>query len=65
MIDRDELPADPDLDYADSDLRLLHGLNHGVVVVIDADGGVSYDGLCLVPSMFRRAALGPEESIED
>ena len=58
MTDHD-LPPDPDLDYADPDLRLLAGLDGGRVVVLDPEDGVSTDVLVLVPSLFRRAALGP------
>ena len=53
MTDAD-LPADPDLDFADPDLRLLAGLNRGRVVVLDGDG-VSCDVLVLVPALHRRA----------
>jgi hypothetical protein len=63
VIERDQLPPDPDLDYCDSDLRLLAGLGEPVVVL--SEDGVSRDMPVLVPSLFRRAALGPDEEAED
>lgn len=54
MTDTDGLPADPDLDDVDDDLRILHGLNHGVVTVICEDG-VSHDALVIVPGLFGHA----------
>ena len=59
MTDLDDLPPDPDLDYADPDLRLLAGLNGGQVTVCNDDGETPAT-LVLVPSLFRRAALGDE-----
>jgi hypothetical protein len=60
-VTEQELPRDPDLDYVPSDLRLLAGLGGGRVTVLDEDGISASDVLVLVPSVFRRAALGPEE----
>ena len=50
-VDDDELPADPDLAHVPADLRLLAGLNHGQVTVLDEDG-VSSDTLVLVPGLW-------------
>lgn len=61
--DPDDLPRDPDLDHCPRDLELLAGL--GPVTVVDAEGVSAGDVLVLVPSLFRRAALGPEEGEED
>lgn len=55
MIDRDDMPIDPDFDHVTADLLLLSELTGGRVVVIEPDG-VSQDVLVLVPSMWRRAA---------
>jgi hypothetical protein len=42
---------DPDWDSVPEELRLLAGLNHGIVTVISPDG-VSRDRLVVVPGLF-------------
>lgn len=53
MID-DDLPLDPDWDAVPEDLRILAGLNHGIVTVVCEDG-VSQDALVIVPGLFGHA----------
>jgi hypothetical protein len=52
--DPDELPADPDLDDVPEELRILSGVDHGQVVVLD-DDGVSREQLAVVPSVYAHA----------
>ena len=54
MTDIDDLPLDPDWDDVDDDLRILRGLDHGVVTVLCEDG-VSHDALVIVPGLFAHA----------
>lgn len=55
-----DLPADPDLDHAPADLRILAGLNGGQVTVTDEDG-VGPCTLVLVPGVFGHAARLTED----
>lgn len=55
MIDDEHMPADPDLDFVDSDLRLLAGIAGGRVTVIDDDGVSDSDVLVIVPALWRHA----------
>ena len=60
VIDRDDLPADPDLDSVPEELLLMAYTNHGQVTVLSEDG-VSRDTLVIVPGLFghaRRMAEG-------
>jgi hypothetical protein len=66
-FDPDELPPDPDLDDVPMELRLLAGLNAGIVTVISEDG-VAHDKLVVVPSLFawsRRLDEGVEPFPDD
>ncbi|MGZ4185014.1 MAG: hypothetical protein ACXVSF_06475 [Solirubrobacteraceae bacterium] len=60
MIERDDMPLDPDLDYVPEELRLLAGLDGGRVTAITEDGVSNNDVLVIVPSMFRHA-YGPRD----
>ena len=61
MIDRDVLPEDPDLDDVPSDLKLLAGIDAGIVVVLSEDG-VSRDALAIAPGLFGHARRLRESS---
>ena len=63
VTDSDELPRDPDWDDVPEELRLLAGLDHGVVAVLCEDG-VSQDTLVVVPALFAHARR-LEEIYED
>jgi hypothetical protein len=58
----DDLPADPDLDDVDDDLRILQGVDYGIVRVLCEDG-VSHDALVVAPPLHahaRRLAEGDD-----
>lgn len=50
----EELPRDPDWADVPTDLRILHGLNHGIVTTLEPDG-IGRESLCVVPSLHAHA----------
>ena len=54
MVDRDDLPRDPDRDNVPEELELLEGLNHGQVITLEPDG-VRRETLVIVPGLFAHA----------
>jgi hypothetical protein len=62
VIDRDELPADPDLDHVPEELRLLAGLDHGQPLVLCEDG-VGRAALAIAPGLFGHARRLQEDEL--